>query len=435
MVARPTPMGPGTAAGNPAAQPTGRPATAGVAPSRHVAAADSAAAAPTLAEAVPQSEPRTAPIPLPVLAPPRTRSAPVPPPPAPTRPRPFREYVRHLSALQVLCWQVAALSVLLAVRQPWPVLVGTSVAAAGLLALTGARAGGRWLYELAGLAAAFLTRARRADLSRAGGLPGTALGLLDTLLPGATIRTVETSQGPAMVVSHRRGLTAQLKPPVLTPGLLATLPMPATLLPVVPDHLFGVQLVLHTGVRPDAPRRLVVAVHAARTVDVPVDTELSLVLRNAMRRVRRALDRAGLPAQPLDEAGALAETAGLAHVTGGRTEVREDWGYWRAGPVSQASFRLTGWGGLTDTQARGLVNGLLAGVPGVASTITLAAHTERRGDPTGYATLRLAATTEAAVDTAARHVTDRLAPSGVRLVRLDGAQLSGLAASLPIGVF
>jgi type VII secretion protein EccE len=334
----------------------------------------------------------------------------------------------------VLGWQLAVLAVLLTVRQPWPVLTGASAGAAVLLALTTVRAGGRWLYELAWRSGSFLTRPRRTDLPKTGGAPATTLALLELLLPGMTLRTVETSQGPAMAISHQGGLTAQLKPGALTPELLSRLPMPAVLLPTATDHLFGVQLVLHVGVRPDTPRRLWIAVHAARTVDTPVDGELTLALRNAMRRVRRALDRAGVPAQPLAEEQALSAIAGLAHVTGGRTEVREDWKFWRTGPVSQATYRLTGWERLTDTQVRGLVNTMLAGVPGVASTITLGARTERRGDPSGYATLRLAATTEAAVDTAASHMTNRLAPAGVRLARLDGTQRDGVAASLPIGV-
>jgi type VII secretion protein EccE len=170
-------------------------------------------------------------------------------------------------------------------------------------------------------------------------------------------------------------------------------------------------------------------------VDTPTDDELTLVLRNAMRRVRRALGRAGVAAEPVAEEQALSALAGLAHVTGGRTEVREDWRFWRTGPVSQATYRLTGWDKLTDTQAKGMRASLLAGVPGVASTITLGATTARRGDPRAHATLRLAATTETAVRTAADHMTNRLAPLGVRLARLDGTQLSGVAASLPIGVF
>ncbi|MFL6121002.1 type VII secretion protein EccE [Actinophytocola sp.] len=425
------------AATTPAADTRAVPAKA-AAPVRIAAsAARAAAVARPLPQQLPEADVRTRPL----LRTPPVRpvpSAPVAPvstaPPRQTWSRQVREYTRRLSPIQVLCWQVAAIGVVLTVHQPWPVLAGTSVAAAVVLALTGVRVGGRWLYELTGLAAAFLTRPRRRDLPRTGGTPATTLALLELLLPGATVRTVETSQGPAMAISHQGGLTAQLKPPALTPELLAALPMPAALLPTATDHVFGIQLVLHTGVRPDTPRRLWVAVHAARTVDTPVDAELTLALRNAMRRVRRALDRAGVPAQPLAEEQALSAIAGLAHVTGGRTEVREDWKYWRTGPVSQATYRLTGWDRLTDTQARGLVNNMLAGVPGVASTITLGARTERRGEPRGGATLRLAATTEAAVTTAADHMTNRLAPAGVRLVRLDGTQRNGVAASLPIGV-
>jgi type VII secretion protein EccE len=409
------------------------------APPLRIAAAGTVAAAAARALPQPTAEADVHTRPL-LLTPPIRpgRPAPVAPvataPPKKTLSGHAREYFRKLSPLQVICWQVAALAVVLTVRQPWPVLTGTSTAAAILVALTSVRVGGRWLYELVALATGFFTRNRRKDLPKSGGAPGTTLALLDMLLPGSTIRTVETSQGPAMAISHQSGLTAQLKPPALTPELLTALPMPAALLPAATDHLFGVQLVFHVGVRPDTPRRLWVAVHAARTVETPVDAELSLALRNAMRRVRRALDRAGVPAQPLAEEQALSAIAGLAHITGGRTEVREDWKFWRTGPVSQATFQLTGWGKLTDTQAKGMINSLLAGIPGVASTITLGARTERRGDPRASATLRLAATTEAAVDTAAGHMTNRLAPAGVHLSRLDGTQLSGVAVSLPIGV-
>ncbi|HEX6357739.1 type VII secretion protein EccE [Actinophytocola sp.] len=411
------------------------------APPLRIAAAGTVAAAAARPLAQPAAEADTHTRPL-LLTPPLrpARPAPIAPLPAHTPPKQtwsghVREYVRKLSPLQVICWQIAALSVLLTVRQPWPVLTAVSVAATLLLALTSVRAGGRWLYELVGLATGFFSRNRRRDLPKTGGAPATTLSLLGLLLPGATIRTLETTQGPAMAISHQGGLTAQLKPGTLTPELLNALPMAGALLPAGTDHQFAVQLVLHVGVRPDTPRRLWVAVHAARTVDTPVDAELTLALRNAMRRVRRALDRAGVPAQPLAEEQALSAIAGLAHVTGGRTEIREDWKYWRTGPVSQATFQLTGWGALTDTQARGLINSLLAGVPGVASTITLGTRSERRGDPFAAATLRLAATTEAAIEQAAQHMTSRLAPSGVRLTRLDGTQLAGVAASLPIGVF
>lgn len=328
--------------------------------------------------------------------------------------------------LQVVCWQVAAVGVVLAVRQPVPVLVAVSVGAALVLALTGVRVGGRWLYELPPLGVAFLARKRRGMLPTSGGVAGTSLALLEMLLPGATVRTVETAQGAVMAISHRDGMTAQLMP-----DTVAALPMPDVLLPAADDHAFGVQLVFHAGTHVDTPRRLWVGVHAARTVETPTDEELSLALRNALRRVRRALDRAGIPVRPLDEAQALSAIAGLAHVTGGRTSIREGWKRWRTGAVSQATFRLVGWERLDDARARGLVDGMLAGVAGVALTITLGARTERRV----HAVLRLAAANDGAVDVAARQLSGWLAASGVRLRRLDGRQAAGVAASLPLGVF
>lgn len=426
------------------AQRAAAPARAAAPTQMRIAAAGRAAApaARPMPQLLSEADLRTRPL---LIAPPLAQSRPAPvaqsaAPPKQTWTRHVRSYTERLSPLQVICWQVAAISVVLTVRQPWPVLVGASVGAATLLALTSVRIGGRWLYELTGLAGSFLSRTRRMDLPETGGTTAKTLSLLSLLAPGAGIRTLETSHGPAMAISHGGGMTAQLRPRTLTPEVLNTLPMPAALLPTVTDnagahHTFGVQLVFHTGVRPDKPRRLWVAVHAARTVDTPADDELTLALRNAMRRVRRALGRAGVPAEPLAEEQALAALAGLAHVTGGRNEVREDWTFWRTGAVSQATFLLTGWDRLTDVQARRQVSTLLVGTPGVAATVALGARTERRGDPTATAVLRLAATTEAANEAAADAMTDRLVPSGVRLARLDGAHLTGVAASLPIGVF
>lgn len=344
-----------------------------------------------------------------------------------------REYVEQVGLIQIICWQAAVIAVLLTVRQPWPVLTVTSVCAAVLLTLTTIRVGGRWLYELAFLALGYLSRARRRDLPDGG---ARTLALLGMLLPGSTVRNVETSSGQAMAVSHTGGLTATLRPDALTPQLLTGLPMPATLLPSGDGqhHTFGVQAIFHTGVRADRPRRLWVAVHACRTVELADDEELTLALSNAVRRVRRALARADVPAEPLADDPALAAIAGLAHVTGGRHEVREDWRFWRTGTVCQAAFRLAGWDRLGATQNRTLINNLLAGVPGVAVTVTVNARSDRDG-PRVDAVLRLAATAEAAVEAAADAMTDRLAPAGVRLARLDGAHQSGVAASLPIGVF
>ncbi len=379
----------------------------------------------------PDVDPRTRPVMpapqpprSPVLAPPRSRG---------TAGKSVGAYFAQVNLIQVICWQVAVIAVVLTMRQSWPVLTAVSVCAAVLVALTTMKVGERWLYELAFLAVGYLTRPRRRALPDGG---ARTLALLGMLLPGSTTRNVETNYGQAMAVSHLGGLTATLRPEALSPQLLTGLPMPAALLPSGDGqhHTFGVQAIFHTGVRTDRPRRLWVAVHADRTVEMADDEELTMALCNAVRRVRRALARADVPAEPLADEPALAAIAGLAHITGARNEVREDWRFWRTGTVCQATFRLAGWDRLGATQNRTLINNLLAGVPGVAVTVAVNARSGRDG-PRVDAVLRLAATTEAAVEAAAHIMTDRLAPAGVRLARLDGTHQSGVAASLPIGVF
>jgi hypothetical protein len=407
------------------------------------------------AQARAQTLARPAPMPMPMPAPealtrplgaPRTPPARPPRPtllattaprPAPPRTSWVKDFAQHLNVIQVICWQVAALAVVLTVNQPWPVLAGASTGAALLIALTTVRIGGRWLYQLAVLACGYLTRGRRRDLPETSGKTPALLGLL---VPGTTVLATETSQGPAMTVSHHGGLAALLRPTGVPGDLIGLLPLPAALLPVGGDgtagqpHLFGVQTVFHTGVRRDGPPKVWLGVHAVRTVDSPRDDELALALRNAMRRVRRAAARAGVPAEPLAEEAGFAAVAGLAHVTGGRTEVREDWRFWRTGPVCQAVFAVDGFDTLADSQARRLVGNLFGVTGGVAVTVTLGARTGRTGTRVA-AVLRLAATTEAAVEAALAAVTARAVPPGVRLARLDGTHSSGVAASLPIGVF
>ncbi|MFV2115759.1 type VII secretion protein EccE [Micromonospora sp. LOL_025] len=366
-------------------------------------------------------------------SPPRPHPVPAGASPAPApRGRALPGVVARPGPIQVVCWQVAVVTVVLALRQPLPALVCASIGAAVLVALTGVRVDGRWLYELAVLGVEHLSRARRRDLPVHGGTPA----LLDLLVPGCTVRCTETARGPAMTASHRGGLTALLRLDGAAAELLDRVPPLPGLLPVVEGwpHPFGVQLVCHAGVRRAEPARMWLAVHAARGVEAPGDEELTPALRNGLRRVRRALDRAGVSSAVLAEEAALAVIAGLAHVTGGRGEVREDWRCWRAGAVRQATFRLRGWHRLTDQHARQLAVDLLTVDVGATVTVTVAVRSGRDG-PWGEGVLRLAATTGGAVEAAVVAASTRAAPYGVRLVRLDGAHARGVAASLPIGVF
>ncbi|WP_053732664.1 type VII secretion protein EccE [Nocardia sp. NRRL S-836] len=385
--------------------------------------------------------PRPAPAPVVVAAPPPPRppTAPTPVqqhavrPPAPAR-RPERRgnpVVRRITALQVVCWQIAVTAVALSIGRPWPVTAGAGVGAAALLAVTALRIRGRWLYQVLAPSAGFLLRTRRHNLPE----DGKALALLGLLLPGSTTVTVHTGQGTALVISHAGGLTALVRPRS-TGRTQAPPPLPTSLLPAAdgtPHHL-GIQLVFHSGARSDQPARFWLTVHASRTVDAPTDTELEPVLRNAVRRVVRSLNRAGVPAEPMPAEAALATVAALGHVTGGRTEVREDWGFWRTGVVTHTCFRLAGWERLAEHEVNNLLTGLAARTAGIAVTLTIAAQSAP-GVPPLTAVLRLAAPTESAVEAATSYLTRPLASYGVRLVRLDGSQVAAVAASLPIGGF
>jgi type VII secretion protein EccE len=376
----------------------------------------------------------TAPTPTPIRVPPPT-APPVPAAPSEAR-RPTalsRRKTRRLAVGQIICWQGAILLIALSLRQPWPIAVAAGAGATALVAPTAVRVRGRWLYELALLGCRFVFRARRHDLPKRDEAASSLLGLL---LPGSTVRTVETGQGPIMAISHRYGVAAVIQPRTVTTTPIASLPAPAALLPDsdgVP-YRFGVQSVFHAGARPGAPAGVWLAVHVVRTVQAPTDEELTLALRNGLRRVRRALGRAGVATEPLPEDAALAAVARLAHITGGRNELRESWRFWRTGTVSQACFTLAGWDRLAEPDTRRLVDELLTRTPGVAVTVTLTAFTGPSGVRTD-ALLRLAAITEAAVDAAAKDMSPLLSSTGVHLTRLDGAHLSRVAASLPIGGF
>ncbi|MGI5212380.1 type VII secretion protein EccE [Plantactinospora sp. CA-290183] len=344
----------------------------------------------------------------------------------------LKELLGRIDLVQVVCWQAAVLAVVLTARQSLPVLVGAVLGAAALIVLTTVRIDGRRLYEQGGLGLAYLCRSRRWDLPEdAGKTPA----LLDLLVPGCTVRAIETGHGPAMATSHRGGLTALLRLGDGDADPAHRLPAPAALLELLDGRQrdVGVQAVYHAGVRRDGPIKVWLAVQAARGVGASGDGELALVLRNALRRLRHALDRVGIPIEPLTEEVALATVAGLAHVTGGRNRVREDWRYWHTGGVRQATFRLQGWHRLADPQASALLSDLF-GVATVAVTVTVAARPGADG-PRVESVLRIAATSEAAIETAGAALAARAAARGIGLVRLNGTHSRSVAASLPIGVF
>lgn len=357
----------------------------------------------------------------------RPVAMPVPPParPAPaSAPRPVVAGPGRLPAPGlVLCWQAAAALVTLALHRPLPTAAILGAAAAALVVSTVLRYRGVRLYQIAASRCRFFLGRRRRWLPERGDKSRVLLALL---LPGAIIRDVETGEGLVATISHPAGLTAIVRPTAVGTAPISSFPAPAALLPGLPGSV-GVQLVFHSGARPENGVRMWVAVHAGRGIETPSDDELVPLLHNGLRRVRRALDQAGVPTGPVPADTALAAVTALAHVGRGRAEIHESWRFWRAGTVSQACFSLRG-GDEPDLQR--LADGLLSHTPGVAVTVTLSAW----GGSTG-ALLRLAATTEAAVDAAADRAARLFSATNIQFRRLDGAQRRAVAASLPLGGF
>lgn len=349
------------------------------------------------------------PLSLPATRPPRVPTAGPPSKPAKPLPR----------AGAVVRWECAAALVAASLTQPWPVTAAAALAAAGLGGST-LKIKNRSLAELTSLGLGYLARPHDVALPP----HERAAALLDHLLPGVSLGATELSGVPVLVVRHAGGVAAVAEPTTSGPRWVP----PATLLPAAdPDGPYpGVQAIFHAGGEPGTQPRRWFGTHAVRTAEHADDDVLTLVLRNTLRRVLRGLTQHGVPSEPLGREAGLATIAALAHVTGGRTGLREDWTRWRTGPVSQICFRLDG--PVTER----LVAGLLSRPPGVAVTLAAQARRTPRGTTTS-ATLRLAARSPAALDAALPGLARWCAGHGRRLDRLDGHHLTGVTATLPIG--
>ncbi|MEK8108508.1 hypothetical protein NKG94_33215 [Micromonospora sp. M12] len=177
--------------------------------------------------------------------------------------------------------------------------------------------------------------------------------------------------------------------------------------------------------------RAVVAIRVLR-VDGWSEEDLRRALAGTVRRIVRRLGT--LAARPLGVPAALRVLAELAHHDG--EPVRESWPAIRSGSLVQATFRLIEWPDADATGARRLVPRLLA-LPATATTVSISSgpspSTGAVDVPTEL-TVRLATGTAtdlaAATEALIRLVTDL----GGKLRRLDGAHLSGLAATLPLAL-
>jgi type VII secretion protein EccE len=174
-----------------------------------------------------------------------------------------------------------------------------------------------------------------------------------------------------------------------------------------------------------ADQRAFLAVRVVR--DGWPDQELRRTLASALRRLRRRLDQEGIAHQPLGPDALPTVLADLTH-HGSGTPIREGWSGLYAGGLRQASARLGRVATLRPELAGQLIARLLA-LPATTTVVSVAAA------PAGVdLVVRLAAPDAAGLSTAIQALRRLVGPVGLTVQRLDGEQLTGLAATLPLGL-
>ncbi|MGW3858445.1 type VII secretion protein EccE [Micromonospora arida] len=358
---------------------------------------------------------------------------------------------------QLVTAQVAAALVLVALGRPAPVVASAVLVALLLVAAAWVPVRGRWMFEWLGTAIGHLTR-RRALTGPAG-----AAELLDLVAPGTVVRSTELTGGPAAVLEDTTGMVALLElgdPGDLLSDVSQAIPAPAALLPPTgPDQPPLLVQLLLAGAPAPVPgaggtvgtsyrqltdgrlagrERAVVAVRVLR-VNGWSEEDLRRVLAGTVRRIVRRLGP--LAARPLGVPAALRVLGELAHHDG--EPVRESWPAIRSGTLVQATFRLLHWPDAGAAAGRRLVPRLLA-LPATATTVSICSGpaptmSTSSGPPAAGGvpselTVRLAAGTAAELAAATEALVRLVTDLGGKLRRLDGAHLSGLAATLPLAL-
>lgn len=359
----------------------------------------------------------------------------------------------RIGLAQILCWQLALVGVAVAANGPLGVLLGTSAAAVGLVALTAVPVRGAWPHQWAGIATRYLLRRRRAELpeSTPASNADVASALLEPWLGRTTFDATAVRERPLALVSNQAAVSALLRlDPSESAGsggsgvgaaLSCLLQPDAGLLDTLDEQATDVeiQLVVHAGLRHDSQPRGWIAIAASRTHDLSSDARLTMLVKNASRRVLRHLERTGTNAAQVDDQEAATTLVSLAHANAGRGHVRERWTTWSAGPVSQACLRLAGFTKLQPGAASALIEALAGTAVQASVTISVSAcvaaatqgqqaNSVERREPV----VRVAAASAGALDVAITVLGRLVRAYGAHPERLEGRHGPGVAASLPI---
>ncbi|PZG13201.1 type VII secretion protein EccE [Micromonospora craterilacus] len=376
--------------------------------------------------------------------------------------RPHRRQLRvagiHLA--QLVAWQAGAAAVLAATPHGIPLTVAVAAAVVLLLSPTVLRHRGRWLYQW--LAVWWGYRGRRRQLTATG--PDVARQLLAHLEGSVELDQVEIDDQPAVLLTHRGGLSAVLEVDptegALLMGAPQALPSPVSLLPAADPKTppVAVQVLIQVTPAPrvraaavdrayreltngavPASRQAWVVLQAPRTPDFHADRDLRPALTAAIRRTRRQLRQDRVTARLLNRDEVLAAVAHLTHLTGepaggDRPLAREGWRSWSAQGTPQSCYRLLAW-----PDRAWELDPLLRGLPAAATVVSVSVAREP-GHPGGdeavvEVAFRLIGADAAALTAADRALDEAIRGHGGRLQRLDGEHAHGVAATLPLGGF
>ncbi|HCT80333.1 MAG TPA: type VII secretion protein EccE [Micromonosporaceae bacterium] len=366
-------------------------------------------------------------------------------------PRPPRR-VLGLGSGQIVAAQLALAMIAIAAQFHWLALAIAVPIAAGMVVLGWGRMRGRWLSEWLSVGMRYRSRERRLD-------PGVdSGGLLALAHPGSRVSTFDIEATPAAMIADGEGLVAllELGESAVIPGRAwHPLPSPASLLPApAPDTPpVRLQLLLHavattgaapvaasyrqlTGGRLLASERAVLAVRVQRAEGWS-DHDLERALSGAVRKVRAKLGT--VAHRPLGEVAALRVLGEFAGHDGTQP-AQEGWAAMHIGGLLQTTYSVERWPQSHPDPSHALLPRLLR-LPATMSCVSLTAGPWKgAGDqPAGtidqlpaQLTVRVATPDQTSLGNAVTALKQVLASDHAHGRRLDGEQMDGLLATLPL---
>jgi type VII secretion protein EccE len=351
-----------------------------------------------------------------------------------------------LSAGQIVIVQVAVLGIALAAKFHVAALAAVVPIAAGLVILGWGRMRGRWLSEWFSVWLRYRSRERRIEA-------GTdAMALLALAHPGSRVSTVDIEGTSAALIADGEGLVALLElgeAGVIPSRAWHPLPSPASLLPAPAADTppVRIQLLLHsvaaTGIAPVAAsyrqltggrllasERAVVAVRVQRAEGWP-EEDLARALSGAVRKVRAKLG--DVPHRALGEVAALRVLTEFAGHDGTHV-AQEGWAALHLGGLLHSVHVAERFPQPHPDPAHALLPRLLR-LPATTTTVSLTAGPwpgqEGQEVPAQLA-IRLATPDQASLASAATALKQVLASDQAQARRLEGEQMDGLLATLPL---